>query len=64
MWSSGQVDLVLGDWLARPTRDPRGFAVALRFARQYGSSKVLRRLAEVVAEALHRDSLLIRLPLV
>ncbi len=63
LWESSHVESILGDWLARPTRDPRGFGAALFLARQLRSPAALRRLAEAVARAVHQESLALLLPL-
>jgi hypothetical protein len=63
MWHPGHLETVLGEWLSRQSRDPRGFAVALSFARLLRSQDALRGLAEAVAEAFRLESLSNRLPL-
>lgn len=63
LWDPSHVESVLRDWLTRPTRDPRGFAAALFFARRLRSSDTLRRLAEAVEQAVQRESLFLVVPL-
>jgi hypothetical protein len=63
MWHPGHLETIVGEWLSGQSRDPRGFAAALSFARLLRSQDALRRLAEAVAEAFRCESLSNHLPL-
>lgn len=63
LWDPRHVESILGDWLSRSDRDPRGFAAALFLARQFHSEAILRELALAVADAVQRESLPVVLPL-
>jgi hypothetical protein len=63
LWDPTHLESVVGDWLSRPGRDPRGFAAALFLARHLRSPNTLRTLAKAVASAMELESLAEVLPL-
>ncbi len=62
-WDLGRVESSVGEWLTKPWRNPRGFAVALFLVRLLGSSTMTRKLAEAVAQTAQQEPLSLLFPL-